>query len=152
MPDENTEGHAARDQAPGGHSSRGPDYGTPGEVQVDTPPYRDEKGPNSGEGAEGVRKAFDASNAPEPGPDGPISDEERKGMSSTEMNPEPPLGVGKSRGGRAEEQAPDRPDVDTKGPAGRPVGKTADDDDDSVGAQRPIDPRSPDLQTGDQGG
>ena len=62
-----------------------------------------------------------------------------------------PLVVGTSCGGRAEDLAPDRDDVGTKG-AGRPVGTVQDDDSDGTGDGKPIDPRSPDLQAGDQGG
>jgi hypothetical protein len=135
--------HAA--QEAGGRSSRGPEYGTGGEPQVPVPPYDDLRG-EPGENT--APKAFDASNAPEPGPDVPVSDEERHGMSPTDIDPEPPLGVGISRGGRAEDQAPDH-DQPTKG-AGRPFGRAGDDDSDD--RDGPIDPRSPDLQTGDQGG
>lgn len=133
------------DQAPGGHSSRGPEYGKGGEPQVPVPPYDDLRG-QPGENT--APKAFDATNAPDPGPRPPVSDEERHGMSPTDTDPEPPLGVGVSRGGRAEEQAPDR-DEPTKG-AGRPYGRASDDGSDD--GDGPIDPRSPDLQTGDQGG
>jgi hypothetical protein len=113
--------------------------------QANVPPYDDQRGAPSAEGAEGVRKAFDASNAPEPGAAPPVSDEERSGVSATDMEPDAALGVGESRGGRAEDQAPDRDDVGTKD--GRPVGKHADD----VG-EGSNDPQTPDLQTGDQGG
>jgi hypothetical protein len=149
---DNQRGSDVRDQAPGGRSSRGPEYGTGGEPQVPVPPYDELRGENSGEGAEGARKAFDADNAGEPGPPPPLSDEERTGMSATEMNPEPPLGVGKSRGARGEELAPDRPDVGTRGESQRPVGRASEDDLDDTRDGRPQDPRSPDLQTGDQGG
>jgi hypothetical protein len=151
MADQDTERQSAQQETPGGRSSRGPEYGIAGEPLADTMPYDAERGENTGEGAEGVRKAFDASNAPAPDPAPPVSKEEQTGMSATDMDPEPPLGVGESRGGRAEDLAPDRPDVGTKG-ADRPVGKVAGDDSDSVGAQGPRDPESPDLQTGDQGG
>jgi hypothetical protein len=140
------------DEMPGGRSSRGPDTGPAQEPQGLVPPYDDLRGENSGEGAEGVRKAFDADNAGEPGPPPPVSDEERRGMSATDTNPEPPLGVGRSTGKRGEDLAPDRDDVGTKGEAERPVGRTPDDDIDETGGSRPVDPRSPDLQTGDQGG
>jgi hypothetical protein len=140
------------DEMPGGRSSRGPDTGPADEPQGLAPPYDDLRGENSGAGAEGVRKAFDADNAGEPGPPPPVSDEERSGMSATDTNPEPPLGVGRSTGKRGEDLAPDRDDVGSKGEAERPVGRTPDDDIDETGGSRPIDPRSPDLQTGDQGG
>lgn len=152
--DRTTERQQAQQEAPGGRSSRGPEYGTGGgEPQAPVPPYDELRGENSGEGAEGVRKAFDADNAPDPGPAPPVSDEERDGMSATEMNPEPPLGVGKSTTQSAEDLAPDRPDVGTKGPSQRPVGKTTEDDSDgNIGDSTPVDPASPDLQAGDQGG
>lgn len=147
--DQTGERQSAQQQAGGGRSSRGPEYGTGGgEVQVSVPPYDDLRGENTGEGAEGVRKSFDADNAPEPGPALPITDEEREGMSGTEMEPEPALGVGESQSRGGEEIAPDRDDVGTKGPSQRPVGKVAGGDD----TEGPRDPKSPDLQTGDQGG
>jgi hypothetical protein len=143
----NEQGSDARRDPPGGRSSRGPEYGTPGSPQVPVPPYDELRGENTGEGAEATRKAFDASNAGEPGPPPPVSDEERRGMSATETNPKPPLGVGEKHGKGGEELAPDREDVDTKGPAQRPVGRT--DEDESAAS---VDTRSPGLQTGDQGG
>lgn len=139
-------------EAPGGRSSRGPDYGHGGKPQVPVPPYDEQRGANAGEGAEGARKAFDADNAPAPGGAAPVSEQERARMSSTDTDPQPVRGVGGSRGGRAEDLAPDRDDVGTKGPAARPVGRAAEDDLDGVGDGRPRDPDSPDLQTGDQGG
>lgn len=114
-------------QAPGGATSRGPDFGTGGEPQGLVPPYDGQQGGGSAESAEGVRKAFDASNAPKPGPTPVVSDEERDGVTGTEMEPEPALGVGKSSSSGAEEQAPDR-DVATQGAAQRPAGKVAGDD------------------------
>ncbi|HWM06019.1 MAG TPA: hypothetical protein VNP92_27060 [Actinophytocola sp.] len=138
---------SAAQQAPGGRSSRGPEYGTGGEPQVPVPPYdelRGEPGENT------APQAFDAANAPEPGPEPPVSDEERRGMSAADVDPEPPLGVGVSRGGRAEDLAPDR-DEPTTG-AGRPVGRAAEDDSEGVHSQGATDPRAPDLQGGDQGG
>lgn len=145
-------GSSSQHEPPGGSSSRGPEYGTPGEAQVPVPPYDEDRGEASAEGAEGVRKAFDASNAGAPGPGAPVTDEERSGMSATEMDPEGPLGVGVSRGGRAEDHAPDRDDVGGKGPADRPVGKTTEDDSMGDKDKRPTEPEMPDLQAGDQGG
>jgi hypothetical protein len=143
-----------RDEMPGGRSSRGPATGTAAddEPQGLVPPYDELRGENTGEGAEGVRKAFDADNAVPPGPPPPVSDEERHGMSATDPDPEPPLGVGRSRGSRAEDLAPDRDDVATKGEAQRPVGRTPEDDIDETRGNRSVTPGSPDLQTGDQGG
>ncbi len=64
--------------------------------------------------------------------------------SATDTEPDAPLGAGESTATGAEEQAPDRDDVGQKGPSNRPVGKT-DEDDSNDG---PIDPASPDLQSG----
>ena len=114
------EGTSHSEQAPGGSSSRGPEFGTGGEPQVPVPPYDDERG-EPGENT--ATKAYDASHAPAPGPGSEVSAEERSGVTGTETDPEPALGVGTSRGGRAEDLAPDRDDVGTKGPSGRPGGR-----------------------------
>lgn len=146
-------GHKSHQESPGGSSSRGPEYGTGNEPDGGLiPPYDDLRGDNTGEGAEATRKAFDASHAGEPGPGAVESDEERSGMSATEMNPEPALGVGKSSGGRAEDLAPDRDDVGTKSESGRPVGTVSGDETNTDDKDRPQDPRSPHLGVGDQGG
>lgn len=71
----------------------------------------------------GVHRAFDADNAPDPGPDRPISDEERDGTSPVDTEPEPALGVGRSMTARAEDIAPDRDDVEQKGRTARPAGE-----------------------------
>lgn len=131
------EGTSHSEQAPGGSSSRGPEFGTGGEPQVPVPPYDDERG---APGENTAPKAYDAANAPEPGPGSEVSAEERAGVSGTEIDPEPALGVGSSRGGRAEDLAPDRDDVGTKGASDRPVGRTTEDDEDDS-----VDPDSPNL-------
>ncbi|MGH3569516.1 MAG: hypothetical protein ACRDRH_26575 [Pseudonocardia sp.] len=132
MADQETTPQSAAQETPGGSSSRGPEYSRgAGEVQADTPPYDEERAAPSEAGAEGVRKSFDASNAPEPGPTPPVSKEDREGMDSAEMNPEGPLGVGQSSGGRAEDQAPDT-DQPTRG-ADRPVGQHGDEDEPGLG-------------------
>jgi hypothetical protein len=112
------------------------------------PPYDELRGEP---GVNTAPTAYDADNAPEPGPEPIRSDEERGGLSSTDTAPEPALGVGRSHGARGEELAPDRDDA-TKGPSGRPVGRAGEGEPDSVGAQENVDPRSPRLQAGDQGG
>jgi len=136
-----TEAHGTShsQQAPGGGVSRGPEYGTAGEPQVPVPPYDDLRG-EPGENT--APQAYDASNAPEPGPDPVVTDEERDGVSSTDMEPEPALGVGRSTRRSGEDQAPDRDDVGTKGASDRPVGRAEEDEGDG-----PIDPASPDLQS-----
>jgi hypothetical protein len=127
-----TSGKSHAQQAPGGGSSRGPEFGTGGEPQVPVPPYNELRSENTGRGAEATAKAFDASHAPEPGPPPPVSDEERDGVTGTETDPEPALGVGVSRGGRAEDLAPDRSDTDTRG-AGRPAGAAHEQPSDAAG-------------------
>ena len=125
---EQDQGNSPQQDAPGGRRSRGPGGGTGTEqVQVDAPPYDDRKQEFSTEDAERSHKAFDADNAPSPGPAVPVSDEERIGTSSTDIDPEPALGVGESTGRRAEDIAPDRPDTESRG-SGRQAGKAADDE------------------------
>jgi len=116
------------------------------------PPYDELRDANTGDGADGVRKAFDADNAGPSGPGAPVSAQERSGMSSTEMDPQPQHGVGERRLSSGEEQAPDRGDVGTKGHADRPVGRAAEDDAGSVATSGSVTPGSPDLQAGDQCG
>lgn len=153
MTDESTNRMAQQQETSGGRSSRGPEYGTPGEPQVPVPPYDELRGEPSAAGAEGVHRAFDASNAPAPDSDVPTSAQEHAGMSSTETEPGAPLGVGESRSRGGEQIAPDRPDVDAKGPAQRPVGRTPQDDvGDEVNPNPARTPGAPGAQTGDQGG
>jgi hypothetical protein len=125
---EQDQGSSSRQGMPGGREHEGSGTG-PGteQVQVDVPPYDDRKQGFDAEDEERTHKAFDAENAPPPGPAAPVSDEERTGVSSTDLAPEPALGVGESTGRRAEDIAPDRPDTESKG-AGRPAGKADDDE------------------------
>jgi hypothetical protein len=76
--------------APGGRSSRGPKHGTVGDAETVSPPYDQLAGDNSGGGGEGVRKDSDADNAPPADPAPGVSEEERAGISSTEMDPNSP--------------------------------------------------------------
>jgi len=131
-PRSETSGTSHAQQAPGGRSSRGPEFGTGGEPQVPVPPYDELRSEKTGRGAESTAKAFDASNAPEPGPQAPVSDEERSGVTGTEIDPEPALGVGVSRGDRAEDLAPDRSDTATEA-AGRPAGAAHEQPSDAAG-------------------
>lgn len=134
-----TTGTSHAEQPPGGGSSRGPEFGTGGEPQVPVPPYDDLRGEP---GENSAPAAYDASNAPAPGPEPVVTKEERKGVTGTELEPEPALGVGKSTRSSAEDQAPDRDDVDTKSQTERPVGQVEDHNNDDG----PIQPESPSLQ------
>ena len=78
-------GHPTRSRPLAG-TSRGLEFVTGGEPQVPVPPYNELRG-EPGENT--AAKAFDASNPPELGSTPPVSDEERDGVSGTEMNPEP---------------------------------------------------------------
>ena len=125
---EQDQGSAPRQSMPGERADQGSGTGSGTEqVQVDAPPYDDRKRGFGDGDEERTHKAFDAENAPPPGPAAPVSDEERTGVSSTDLNPEPALGVGESTGRRAEDIAPDRPETESKG-ADRPAGKAADDE------------------------
>ena len=134
-----TAGTSHAEQPPGADPSRGPELATVGEPQVPVPPYDDLRGEP---GENSAPAAYDASNAPAPGPEPVVSDEERDGVTGTELEPEPALGVGKSTRSSAEDQAPDRDDVDTQAGTDRPVGQVEGHNDDDG----PIDPESPSLQ------
>lgn len=90
---------------------------------------RDKETVDSAGQSAGTHKAFDARNAPDPGPQPPVSDAELEGTSPVDMHPDPALGVGQSQGGRGEDLAPDRPDVHTQGKSQRPAGKVDPDKD-----------------------
>ncbi len=104
---------------------------------------------------EGANKAFDASNAPGPGPRRETSPEEADGVPDTDTTARTPLGVGESINDRAEDiarEAEKKRGADregTKGASGRPYG--------SGGAAEGVEPNpsvtpgSPDLPPGDQG-
>jgi hypothetical protein len=102
---------------------------------------------------EGARKAFDASNAPEPGPGREPSDEERHGMTDTDPAPQPPLGVGESINARGEDVAGEHEEeAGRKGASGRPYGHGSGNEPRGVHPNPPVTEGSPDLPTGDQGG
>jgi hypothetical protein len=66
-----------------------------------------------------------------------ISDEEREGVSSTDMDATSALGVGESMGRRGEDVAkqedePGREDIGTRGASGRPAGVADERDSSSV--------------------
>lgn len=77
----------------------------------------------TGEAGKGGDKAFDASNAGEPGPGREVSDKEE--VSATDTSAQSPLGVGESMGSRAEDIADDSGEGVTE--AGRPYGKKNED-------------------------
>ena len=86
----------------------------------------------------------------EPGTKREISKEERKGVSSTDLEPEPALGVGASVSRRGEEIG--GRDKRTKGESRRPVGTSTARDSSAVDPQEPMDDDSPTMPSGDQGG
>ncbi|GLZ44156.1 hypothetical protein Acsp06_03410 [Actinomycetospora sp. NBRC 106375] len=101
----------------------------------------------------GANKAFDATNAPEPGPGREPSSEERDGMTDTETAPQPPLGVGESINARAEDIARENEEkAGEKGASGRPYGHGSGNEPRGVHPNPPVTEGSPDLPTGDQGG
>jgi hypothetical protein len=148
-----------RAQQPGGAAARGPQTDNPaGTFEPDAlvPPYEG-RTDKTGAAAEADHKAFRADEyAPPPGEGREISDEERSGVSSTDMNPSGPRGVGESMTESGEELAArdseDWAETGTHGQSGRAYGKPGQpDSDDSVGAQKNRDPNSPVTPTGDQG-
>ncbi|WP_328307622.1 hypothetical protein [Actinomycetospora sp. NBC_00405] len=107
--------------------------------------------------AEGAARAFDASNAPAPGPGREPSPEEAEGMKDTDTAPKGPLGVGESINASAEDiarAAEEKRGSDregTKGAAGRPYGSGDPQDAEGVEPNPSVTPGSPDLPPGDQG-
>jgi hypothetical protein len=148
-------------EQPGGRSSRGPEV-TPGgqaEPQGLVPPYERPDSEDAAQAAqEGVHKAFRADeHAPEPGPEPPVSEEEREGVSSTDTAPEAPLGVGESSSTGGEEYAArtggedERETVGTQGQSQRPVGTSEPEDATGVDPEEPVT-GGPTMPSGDQGG
>ena len=81
-------------------------------------------------------KVFRVNEVP-PGPGRVISDEEREGVSSTDMDATSALGVGESMSRRGEDVAtqedePGREDIGTRGASGRPAGVSDERDSSSV--------------------
>ncbi len=141
-------------QQPGGRAARGP-IANPGKAdpQGPVPPY--EGRTETGEEAQaGVNKAFDASEAGEPGPGREMSAEERGGVSATDTSAASPLGVGESTTQSGETMGPgeDFEKLGTKGESQRPYGKAAPDAESGVGAQENIQEDMPEVLRGDQGG
>jgi hypothetical protein len=107
------------------------------------------------EAEKGADKAFDASNAPPPGPGREPSPEEDEGVRDTDTAPQGPLGVGESLNARAEDIAREAEekrgsDREGTGAAGRPQGSG--DEARGVHPQPSVTPGSPDVGPGDQGG
>ena len=90
------------------------------------------------------------------GPGREISEEERTGVPPTDTTAATPLGVGESTTKRAEEHGaegePGRHTQGTKGPSQRPYGRSDAETATGVDPQEPIDPDSPTMPPGDQGG
>ena len=108
------------------------------------------------EAEKGADKAFDASNAPPPGPGREPSPEEDEGVRDTDTAPRGPLGVGESINARGEDVAREAEEArgsdreGEKGAAGRPHG--GGEESRGVRPQPSVTPGSPDLGPGDQGG
>jgi hypothetical protein len=102
---------------------------------------------------EGGRKAFDASNAGEPGSGGTVSPEEREGVPPTDTTAASPLGVGVSTTRRGEdiakeESQPGHHDAGTRGVSQRPAGTSSAERATGIDPQEPIDENSPNLTPG----
>jgi hypothetical protein len=105
------------------------------------------------EAEKGADKAFDASNAPPPGPGREPSPEEDEGVRDTDTAPQGPLGVGESINARGEDIAREAEERQgTKGASGRPYAEETADEPEGVHPQPAVTEGSPNLGTGDQGG
>lgn len=140
----------------GGRSNRGPEVGLGGDEDAQPPnplPYEERSVGGGGAAEEAANKAFDASNAGEPGPGLSSSGD----VSATDTSAESPLGVGVSTTKRGEDVAKDesesgREDLGTKGKSDRPVGTASPEDSTGVDPQGTIDDDMPNMVSGDQGG
>lgn len=114
----------------------------------------DEVEPDPERGRAATERAFDASNAPAPGPGREVSDVEEAGVEGTDTTGATPLGVGESINRHGEdvvEQEGEEPGRETTGEKdGRPVGTA---DERSATSVNPSDSRTDtDMPPGDQGG
>jgi hypothetical protein len=116
--------------------------------------------PDVGEGGseratEANKKAFERPpSGSQPGRE--ESEEERTGVPPTDTEARTPLGVGESTTTRAEDYGKEgekgRQTLGTKGKSQRPYGTSDPESATGVDPQGPIDPESPPLPPGDQGG
>jgi hypothetical protein len=131
----------------------------------DHEPEHGEKPPDQASGvlrgSAETRRAGDLAFGPPPaGPQWPgrvPSEAELNGVSPTDTQARTPLGVGTSTSRRGERIAVTEPErgrraKGTRGRSGRPYGTSDPEHDTGVAPQRPRDPRSPHLPTGDQAG
>jgi hypothetical protein len=120
------------------------------------PPYEDRQTEMKDTHEEHTGKVFHGADEVEPGPGRQISEEEREGVPSTDIEAESPLGVGVSMTRRGEhldkqEDEPGRDDTGTRGPSDRPAGVS------DERASTSVDPNEteaggPTIPAGDQGG
>jgi hypothetical protein len=136
MGEQGKSGEASRFEAES-HHGWSPDIGAGGETTAAEAgsKARQELPPETGEGRE-------------------ISEAERKGVASTDMEPGSPFGAGDSRTRRGEETAAaqGREAEGHKGVSQRPYGSHGEEEASGVAPQGPRDPESPNMPPGDQGG
>jgi len=101
---------------------------------------------------EATRKAM-GTPPPEKGEGREVSSEERSGVSDTDIEPGSPFGSGKSTTRSGEDVAGEDDGTEGyKGKSQRPYGKGRVEDSSGVDPKNPIDPESPKMPSGDQGG
>jgi len=120
------------------------------------PPYEGRQTEMKDSYEEHTEKVFSGADDVQPGPGRVVSDEEREGVPSTDMDATSPLGVGESINRHGEDVArgedeEGRDDTGTKGPADRPTGAS------DTRASTGVDPHDtesggPTMPAGDQGG
>ena len=114
-----------------------PHSGGEQEPQGLAPPYEGRQTEAKGGLDEHMDKVFHRVDEVPPGPGREISDEEREGVSSTDMDATSALGVGESMSRRGEDVAkqedePGREDIGQRGASGRPAGVSDERDSSSV--------------------
>ena len=120
------------------------------------PPYEGRQTEMKDSYEEHTEKVFHGADDVPPGPGRVISEEEREGVPSTDMDAESPLGVGVSMTRRGEdvdkqEPEPGRDQAGTQGATDRPVGTSDERDSTSVDPNE-TESGGPTMPAGDQGG
>lgn len=123
--------------------SMGPDLHSGGRQEAGgpVPPYEGRKTETSREDAEAMASVF-STDYSDPAPRREISQTEREGVPSTDTTGATPLGVGTSSGRQGNEQMLNKSEKQQR-KARQQHG---------ISRNKPIDPQSPDIPVGDQGG
>lgn len=105
------------------------------------PPYEGRKTGTSSQDAEEMASVYSVDDS-NPAPGREVSDTERKGVPATDTTGASPLGVGVSKGRQGNEQMVNKSEEQQRKAR----------EEHGISRSKPIDPHSPDIPVGDQGG